>query len=108
MTIPKRMSFQKSSKGGEGGHFKNLCCRFWTFKHGFLSTKHLPYHFPKMSEGGGSKSVWNFSENSSVLEASPVPKLCCYTGLPNSMGWKVRENGQSQPGERMGKRRGQN
>ena len=32
--------------------------------------------------GGGSKAVWNFSENSSILEGKGVPKsvvdtLCC-------------------------------
>ena len=27
---------------------------------------------------GGSKAVWNFSENSSVLVASPVPKVLVY------------------------------
>ena len=30
------------------------------------------YDFPKM-RGGGSKAVWNFSENSSVLETPSVP-----------------------------------
>ena len=42
MEIPKRMFFRKSSKRG-GGHFqsKNLYCRFWTFKQGFLSMKML-------------------------------------------------------------------
>ena len=35
--------------------------------------KNLQYDFPK-NEGGGSKTVWNFSENSSVLEGKGVPK----------------------------------
>ena len=26
--------------------------------------------------GGGSKAVWNFSENSSVLDVSGIPKEC--------------------------------
>ena len=34
--------------------------------------KNLQYDFPK-NEGGGSKTVWNFSENSSVLEGKGVP-----------------------------------
>ena len=36
----KRMNFRKNSKGG-GGYFqsKNLCCRFWIFKQGFLCIK---------------------------------------------------------------------
>ena len=38
--------------------------------------KKLQHNFPKM-RGGGSKVVWNFSENSSVLEGEsfPRPKL---------------------------------
>ena len=35
--------------------------------------KNLQHDFPKMR--GGSKAVWNFSEYSSVLVATPVPKL---------------------------------
>ena len=35
--------------------------------------KKLQHNFPKM-RGGGSKAVWNFSENSSVLEGVSVPK----------------------------------
>ena len=34
--------------------------------------KNLQYDFPK-NEGGGSKTVWNFSENSSVLEGVGFP-----------------------------------
>ena len=36
---PKRMNFRKSSRGG--GHFqsKNLCCKIWTFKQGYLTMK---------------------------------------------------------------------
>ena len=34
--------------------------------------KKLQYDFPKMR--GGSKAVWNFSENSSVLDVSGIPK----------------------------------
>ena len=34
-------------------------------------------NFPKMMGGGGSKAVWNFSENSSDLETCSVP----YPGL---------------------------
>ena len=33
--------------------------------------KNLQYNFPKM--GGGSKAVWNFSENSSVLVLFGIP-----------------------------------
>ena len=36
--------------------------------------KKLQHNFPKMrGGGGGSKAVWNFSENSSVLEGECVP-----------------------------------
>ena len=80
------MNFRKSSKGG-GGHFqsKNLCCKIWTFKQGYLTMKliqrglfrlclkNLQQNFPKM-RGEGSKAVWNFSENSSVLEVRGIPK----------------------------------
>ena len=34
--------------------------------------KRLQYDFPKM-RGGVSKAVWNFSENSSVLDVSGFP-----------------------------------
>ena len=35
--------------------------------------KNPQYDFPKM-RGGGAKAVWNFSENSSVLEWGCFPK----------------------------------
>ena len=35
--------------------------------------KNLQHNFLKM-RGGGSKAVWNFSENSSVLEGESFPK----------------------------------
>ena len=35
--------------------------------------KNLQHNFLKMRGGGGSKAVWNFSENSSVLEGEGVP-----------------------------------
>ena len=37
--------------------------------------KNPQHDFPKMRGGGGSKAVWNFSENSSVLEWGCFPKL---------------------------------
>ena len=38
------------------------------------SGKKAQHDFPKMrGDGGGSKAVWNFSENSSVLEGECVP-----------------------------------
>ena len=43
------------------------------------------------NEGGGSKAVWNFSENSSVLEGVGVPYICnIIFGLkmaPPPFGW---------------------
>ena len=36
------------------------------------SGKKAQHDFPKM-RGGGSKAVWNFSKNSSVLEEPPFP-----------------------------------
>ena len=49
--------FRKISKEGGGCHFqsKNLCCRFWTFKQNFLSTKliqNVQDDSPKMRLGG--------------------------------------------------------
>ena len=38
-----------------------------------ILSRNPQYDFPKM-RGGGSKAVWNFSENSSVLETPSVPK----------------------------------
>ena len=35
--------------------------------------KNLQHNFPKMRGGEGSKAVWNFSENSSVLEGESFP-----------------------------------
>ena len=35
--------------------------------------KNLQYNFPK-NEGGGAMAVWNFYENSSILEGEGVPK----------------------------------
>ena len=39
-TFPNRMNFRKSSER-RGGHFqsKNLYCKIWTFKQGFLTMK---------------------------------------------------------------------
>ena len=37
-----------------------------------ILSRNPQYNFPKMR--GGSKAVWNFSENSSVLEGECVPK----------------------------------
>ena len=75
-------SSEKFQKGG--GHFqsKNLCCKIWTFKQGYFtmkliqsvaSLKNLQLNFPKMR--GESKAVWNFFENSSVLEEVGIPQL---------------------------------
>ena len=35
--------------------------------------KNLQHNFPKMRGGRGSKAVWNFSENSSVMEEVGFP-----------------------------------
>ena len=56
---------------------KNLYRRFCTFKQGFLNMNlkktQLQYDFFE-KKGGGSKTVWNFSENSSVLVTASVTK----------------------------------
>ena len=41
-----------------------------TFEEFVASLKNLQHNFPKMR--GGSKAVWNFSKNSSILVTSPV------------------------------------
>ena len=48
-----------------------------------ILSRNPQYDFPKMR--GGSKAVWNFSENSSVLETPSVPnftfnRLCSVQG----------------------------
>ena len=59
MAVPYRMNFRKSSKGG--GEVINLCCRFWTYKQGFLSMKveeKSQHDFPKIGGEGGLKAIW--------------------------------------------------
>ena len=74
---PKHMNFRESSKGGSHFQSKNLCCRSWTFKQGFLSMKFEEKNcnmiFRKWG-GGGSKAVWNILENSFLLLTPSVPK----------------------------------
>ena len=64
------MNFRKSSEGG-GGSFsiqKFVLQIFAIIDDTSVMNfgKKLQYDFPNM-RGGGSKAVWNFSENSSVL-----------------------------------------
>ena len=54
---------EKFQRGGGGGLFqsKNLCCRFWTYKQGFLSMKveeKSQHDFPKIGGEGGLKAIW--------------------------------------------------
>ena len=58
-------------RGREGGSFsiQKIILQIFAILNGTLvmnSRKNLQYNFPKMREG--SKAVWNFSENLSVLE----------------------------------------
>ena len=72
---PKRMNFQKSSKGGGSFSIQKFILQIFAIIDDTLVMnfrKNLQYDFPK-NEGGGSKTVWNFSENSSVLEGKGVP-----------------------------------
>ena len=73
------MFFRKSSKRG-GGSFpiqKFILQIFAIIDDTSVMNfrKKLQHNFPKMRGGGGgvSKAVWNFSENSSVLEGVGVP-----------------------------------
>ena len=54
------------------GLFKNIPHVWFLRLYSFL--KNPQYDFPKM-RGGGSKAVWNFSENSSVLVGGGFPYL---------------------------------
>ena len=68
-------------RGGGGGvmfivQSKNLYCRFFTFIHGLkegFSEKICTIIFREW--GGGSKAIWNFSEDSIVLIPLPDPKV---------------------------------
>ena len=59
----KKDEFSEKFQRGGGGHFqsKNLCCRFWTYKQGFLSMKveeKSQHDFPKIGRDGGLKALW--------------------------------------------------
>ena len=71
------MNFRKSSKGGGSFSIQKFILQIFAIIDDTLVMnfrKNLQYDFPK-NEGGGSKAVWNFSENSSVLVANGFPKL---------------------------------
>ena len=53
-------------------HFEEGSSEPLTFEGFVASLKNLQYNFPKM-RGGGPKAVWNFSENSFILEGKVVP-----------------------------------
>ena len=69
MAAPNRMNFRTSSKGGVGSFSiqKFMLQIFAIIDDTSVMNfgKKLQYDFPKM-RGGGSKAIWNFSENSSV------------------------------------------
>ena len=76
VVLSKRMNFRKSSKrGGVISNPKIYIADFCHYKRffGHVFLKKTQYDFPKM-RGGGSKAVWNFSKNLSVLVGQPVPK----------------------------------
>ena len=85
-------------KWSKSGHKKSLepkteiCClmKWWNriiiHKCPCIWTYALLLHFCREKRnvtfrkwGGGSKAVWNFSENSSVLVAWPLPNYCNFT-----------------------------
>ena len=74
------MNFRKSSEGvGVGVGWSFLIHKFISQIFAIIDDnsvtnfgKNLQYDFPKM-RGGGSKAVWNFSENSFVLEEVGFP-----------------------------------
>ena len=84
---PFSMNFWKSSKVGGGviSDPKKFVAKFLAFEtpiwgglfrsKNFRSKKSL--HFSqKRPGGGGSKAVWNFSKNSSIMDRPGVPKSC--------------------------------
>ena len=78
MKTPKRMFFRKSSKKGGSFPIQKFILQIFAIINGTLvmnSGKNLQYNFPKTRGGGGSKAIWNFSEKTSVLVSSVVPKL---------------------------------
>ena len=85
------MNFWKSSKGGGGGLLgsKKFCCKIFSiwdanlggsFPFQKFSLQKIATFFPKKARGGGSKAVWNFSKNSSILDRLGFPWF--------SVGWK--------------------
>ncbi len=60
------------------GLFKNIP-HVW-FLRLYSCLKNLQHDFPKMM-GGGSKAVWNFSENSSVLVRTCFPKAYTFSAM---------------------------
>ena len=76
---PKQINFQKISKRrGEPSSIQNFMLQilglYIKLFSAFLKKKNCYIIFRIW--GGESKPVWNISENSSVLVARPVPKLC--------------------------------
>ena len=65
----RQKMFRKSSKGGVIS-IQKIMLQILDLKTGIFWKK-LQHDFPKMR--GGSKAVWNFSENSSVLEGLGFP-----------------------------------
>ena len=56
--------------------------------------KKLQYDFPKI-RGGGSKAVWNFPKNSSVLDVSGIPKRSSY----NHQNHRIHQTHQIESSE---------
>ena len=73
------MNFRKSCEGGVGAFsIQKIILQIFAIIDDTLVMnfrKNLQYDFPKNEGGGGSKTVWNFSENSSVLEGKGVPYI---------------------------------
>ena len=88
------MKGQREGRGGGSFFNAEIYCRFWTFKQGFLSIEfEIIYNMIDQKWGGGgpgSKAIWNFPENSSVLEAQPVPKEVLFSYFhhrPDHLTW---------------------
>ena len=79
MMMPLNRDGSRYQNGWIFESFQKFMLQILDLYKGFFSDvfwKIFATHFPNM-KGGGSRAVWNFSENSSVLVAWPVP----YDGL---------------------------
>ena len=85
--VPKRMNFWKSSKVEVGSFsIRKYILQILEFKGDFYQDFWKECNIIFRKWGGGAKAVWNFSENSSVLVAWPVPQSFSFLTIWNFQG----------------------